>query len=199
MFSLSVAPGAGAAPQAAGSLIFVPNIALDVLDNDELEEIVLLRDEDANLVWAVERRYVGANGEPVLNGDGTGLAAEPPAPSADGRPRYRFRADVPRHWIPYAPRMIAPSNGAEASGETYLRRARTDETATPDAPQHHTQIVAESWRLREEEIPRSGLRVRRLKRFARGSDGVGVPWVARSREAAPRLAAPGLAFDFLET
>jgi len=40
--------------------------------------------------------------------------------------------------------------------------------------------------------------VRRLKRFARGSDGVGVPWVARSREAAPRPAAPGLTFDFLD-
>jgi hypothetical protein len=198
MFSLSVAPGAGAAPQAAGSLLFVPNIALDVLDNDELEEIVLLRDEDANLVWAVERRYVGANGESVLNGDGTGPAAEPPAPSGDARPRYRFRAGVPRHWIPYVPRVIAPANGAEASGETYLRRARTDETATAEAPQHHTQVVAESWRLREEEIPRSGLRVRRLKRFARGSDGVGVPWVARSREAAPRLTAPGLTFDFLD-
>src|SRR5262245_34558963 len=68
MFSLS-----GAASAADnGALLFVPNIALDVLDNDEMEEIVLLRDEDANLVWAVERLYLGPNGEQVHNGDPTG-------------------------------------------------------------------------------------------------------------------------------
>ena len=199
MFSLSVAPDpSGAAPAGTGSLLFVPNIALDVLDNDELEEIVLLRDEDANLVWAVERRYIGTDGEPVLNGDRVEPAAEPAAPSGDDRARYRFRGELPRHWIPYVPRSLAPSNGNATSGETYLRRGRTDEAATTQAPQHQTKIVAESWRLREEEIPRSGVRVRRLKRFARGSDGVGVPWVARSREAAPRLAPPGLEFDFLD-
>lgn len=190
MFSLSSSAGAAS----TGSLLFVPNIALDVLDNDELEEIVILRDEDANLVWAVERRYIGPDGEAVLNGDRTETPADPNPPAGDGHPRYRFRAALPRHWIPYVPRKIDATDG-----DTYLRRGRTDETATRLAPQHHTKVIAESWRLREEEIPRSGLRVRRLRRFARGSDGVGVPWVARSREAAPRLPTPGLSFDFLET
>jgi hypothetical protein len=190
MFSLS-----GAASAADnGALLFVPNIALDVLDNDEMEEIVLLRDEDANLVWAVERLYLGPNGEQVHNGDPTGApdAAAPPQ-GADDRPRYRFSTALPRYWIPYVPRFLAG-----AQGDTYLRRGRTDEAATLQAPQHHTRIVAESWRLREEEIPRSGVRVRRTRRFARGSDGAGVQWVGRSREVAPRIPTPGLQFDFLE-
>ena len=198
MFSLAAASGAASA-DGTGSLLFVPNVALDVLDNDELEELVLLRDEDANLVWAVERRYVGADGEPVLNGDRAATPPEASPPPGDARPRYRFRDEVPQHWIPYVPRMVRPPNGGDAaSAETYLRRGRTDETATLQNPQHHTRLVAESWRLREEEIPRSGLRVRRLRRFARGSDGIGVPWVGRSREASPRLPTPGLKFDFLD-
>jgi hypothetical protein len=176
-----------------GALLFIPNIALDVLDNDEMEDIVLLRDEDANLVWAVERLYLDPNGEQVHNGDRTDFPVAVSSPGRDDRPRYRFSAEVPRHWIPYVPRFL----GA-AQGDTYLRRGRTDEAATLQAPQYHTRIVAESWRLREEEIPRSGVRVRRTRRFARGSDGVGVQWVGRSREAASRLPAPGLRFDFLE-
>jgi hypothetical protein len=189
LFSLSGDPSGGN----TGTLLFVPNIALDVLDNDEVEEIVVMRDEDANLVWAVERLYRGPNGEEVRNGDPTGDSAAAATPAADDRPRYRFSAEVPRHWIPYVPRFVDTSGG-----DTYLRRGRTDETATLQAPQYHTTIVAESWRLREEEIPRSGLRVRRTRRFARGSDGAGFPWIGRSREAAPRVAAPGLRFDFLE-
>jgi hypothetical protein len=174
-----------------GALLFVPNIALDVLDNDEVEEVVLMRDEDANLVWAIERLYRGPNGEEVRNGDRIDATVAVP-PGGDDRPRYRFSAEVPRHFIPYVPRFVDA-----AVGDTYLRRGRTDEAATVQAPQYHTKIVAESWRLREEEIPRSGLRVRRIKRFARGSDGAPFPWVARSREAAPRLPGPGLRFDFL--
>jgi hypothetical protein len=189
MFALSGA----ASDRNDGTLLFVPNIALDVLDNDAMEEIVLLRDEDANLVWAVERLYLGPNGEPVHNGDRTDAPAAATSPGGDDRPRYRFSAEVPRYWIPYVPRFLDA-----AQGDTYLRRGRTDEAATLQAPQHHTRIVAESWRLREEEIPRSGARVRRTRRFARGSDGTGFPWVGRSREAAPRLPTPGLGFDFLE-
>lgn len=175
------------------SLLFVPNIALDVLDNDELEEIIVMRDEEANLVWAVERRYQRPDGTAVVNGDGSDAQPAAAPATANDRPRYRFRADVPRHWIPYVPRKIEA-----VGGDTYLRRGRTDESATREKPQHHTRIVGESWQLREEEIPRSGLRIRRLRRFARGSDGKGFGWVARTREAANRLPQPGLSFDYLE-
>jgi hypothetical protein len=189
MFSLFGPGGAGD----NGALLFIPNIALDVLDNDQMEEIVFLRDEDANLVWAVERLYLDANGEQVHNGDRTDAPAAGSSPRSDDRPRYRFSAEMPRYWIPYVPRFLDAGQG-----DTYLRRGRTDEAATRQAPQYHTRIVGESWRLREEEIPRSGARVHRTRRFARGSDGVGVHWVGRSREAAPRLTAPALRFDLLE-
>ena len=103
---------------------------------------------------------------------------------------------MPRHWIPYIPRKNMPN--AALSGEMHLRRGRTDEAATRTDPQYQSRIVAESVRLNEEEIPRSGLRVRRIARYARGSDGTQHVWIGRLKESGQRTMLPGLRFDFIE-
>ena len=61
MFSLSPAPGGGG-QTGGGAFLYVPNIAIDVLDNDEVEEVVFTRDEEANLVWANERLVTDESG-----------------------------------------------------------------------------------------------------------------------------------------
>ena len=192
MFSL--APADAEAPHdGGGAFLYVPNIALDVLDNDELEEVLFTRDEEANLVWASERLVTLADGTQIRNGDESASAA--PEPTSDPRPQFRLRSDVPGYFVPYVPRFIALS---ATSGETYLRRARTVESASLAAPQYKSRIVAESWRWNEAEIPRTGVRIRRVHRYARGSDGNGYFWVGRHKQTAPRWATPGLRFDFLE-
>ena len=55
-----LAAGAGPAP---GVLLLVPVIA-GALEGDALEDVLLLRDEMANLAWAVERVVEGADGRP---------------------------------------------------------------------------------------------------------------------------------------
>ena len=126
--------------------------------------------------------------------------ARRPAPNSegagDGLPRFRLKSDLPGHWIPYVPRKNAPNSAL--SGEMHLRRARTNEAATLANPQYRSKVVAESVRLNEEEIPRSGLRVRRIARYARGSDGVQHFWVGRLKESGQRTTLPGLKFDFIE-
>lgn len=190
MFSL--APSTANSPNAGGgAFLYVPNIAGDVLDNDQVEEIVFTRDEEANLVWAAERLVTLQDGTELRNGDGS--STPEPAPSTDTRPRYRLRSDVPPYFIPYVPRFLRLS---ATSGETYLRRGRTIEDVT--ATQFRSQIVGESWRLNEAEIPRSGVRVRRTHRYARGSDGTRYFWIGRDKQTALRSPAPGLKFDYLE-
>jgi hypothetical protein len=193
MFTL--APGHPQAPQdGGGAFLYIPNIAIEVLDNDEVEEVLFTRDEEANLVWASERLITLGDGTTIRNGDR--VAAISPAPaSADPRPQFRLSSDVPAHFVPYVPRFL---NLSATSGETYLRRARTVEAATPNAPQYRSRIVRESWRLDEAEVPRSGVRVRRTHRYARGSDGKGYFWIGRHKQTAPRTAAPGLRFDYLD-
>src|SRR5439155_11472308 len=116
--------------------------------------------------------------------------------SGDALPRFRLISGLPRHWIPYVPRRNAP--GAVQPGDMHLRRGRTDEAATAAAPQYRSKIVSESMMLNEEEIPRSGLRVRRIARYARGSDGTQHFWVGRLKESGQRTGLPGLRFDYVE-
>jgi hypothetical protein len=84
------------------------------------------------------------------------------------------------------------------NGETYLRRGRTLPDATAANPQYRGRIVAEAWRLNEEEVPRSGIRVRRIFRYAPGSDGALHFWIGRHKDASPRIARPLLKFDYLD-
>jgi hypothetical protein len=155
--------------------------------------VLFTRDEEANLVWASERLVTMADGTQIRNGDESTTSST--EPTSDPRPQFRLRSDVPGYFVPYVPRFLALS---ATSGETYLRRARTVESASLAAPQYKGRIVAESWRLDEAEVPRTGVRVRRTRRYARGSDGNGYFWIGRHKQTAPRWATPGLRFDFLE-
>jgi hypothetical protein len=191
VFALEHAEGTSGAAL-GGRFLFAPNVAIDVLYNDEIEDIRFIRDEDANLVWAIEFRYRTPSGATIVNG-------EPPSPrqlSGDALPSFRLVSNLPRHWIPYVPRRNAP--GTAQPGDMHLRRGRTDEAATAAAPQYRSKIVSESMTLNEEEVPRSGLRVRRIARYARGSDGTQHFWVGRLKESGQRTGLPGLRFDYVE-
>ena len=96
MFSLAPARE-GASTDGGGAFLYVPNIAGEVLDNNQVEEVVFTRDEEANLVWASERLVTLGDGTQVRNGDGAPAPAEP---AGNPRPRYRLRSDVPAHFIP---------------------------------------------------------------------------------------------------
>ena len=183
-----------------GRLLFVPNIALDVLHNDDIEEVRFIRDEESNLVWAYERLYRDADGQPVRNGDDPSGArgasdADARAPSDQSGRRFVLADPVPAWWIPYVPRFLQP--GAADDGEIYLRRARTVED-TSGGPQHRSRIVDESWRIDEHEVPRTGVRVRRVRRYARGSDGEGYHWIGRSKQTGQRTAHPQRRYDYLD-
>ena len=195
----SLAPDGGIDPLTAQDLLFVPNSSVAIVNNDDVEDVRFLPDEHANLVWAFEQTYRTADGQIVRNGEDT--ASEPPGPEvdkpADGElPRYKFLAPAPPAWIPYLPRVVPGADGAIA--DLYLRRGRTDPQAAADHPQYHTRIVAEAWRLNEHEVPPEGIRVRRTHRYARGSDGQALFWVARRVDPAPRSTLPRPAFDYLE-
>lgn len=194
-FALFGLDGTGGAAALDPAFLLVPNAAAELLDNDELEEVRFLRDEQANLVWAREVRTLDSvSGLSRLTPpERVGV---PGAGPGDGLPHFLLKTPTERSWIPYVPRQSDP-NGA-LNGSVHLRRARTDETASSAAPQYRAQIIAEAVRLREEAVPPSGLRVRRIARFARGSDGAVHFWTGRVTEAGQRTTRPGLTFDTLD-
>jgi hypothetical protein len=183
-----------------GRWLFVPHVAHNVLENNLVEEVRLHRDEQSNLIWAVEKQYTDANGEVVVNGDKarmSGDAGTSPSVSEDHDGTFRLQSETPDWWIPYVPRFETTLRG-QPSGDIYLRRGRTRESATPDDTQYKSRIVGESVRLAEEEIGELGLRIRRVRRSVRGSDGEVRHWIGRRRDVTePIKDAPDLRFDYV--
>jgi hypothetical protein len=153
-----------------------------------LEEVLLVRDEDANLAWAVERRVPTPRGS-ALDRDGAAPSAGGPVPPPAGTPAYRLRTEVPAHWLPLVPVESRP-------GSHRLRLSRLDgvrplgRLLRPGLPG--------SYELFAEEVPREGLTVTRAHQYARAADGRGVLWTARHTRPGRGGTASGLRSDLVE-
>src|SRR4051794_2741254 len=96
-------------------LFFLPPVLADSLAGEPVEEVVLMRDEVANLVWGIERLAPSAAGGGFDRDAAYRLRAgqAPPSAPADGEAlRYRLATTVPDNWIPFQPVRIDPSQPA---------------------------------------------------------------------------------------
>ena len=98
------------------------------LTSAPLEEVQFLRDEMANMVWAVEHRLASKLGEPLDPEIGVAPPPPPPPPSAAAA-RYRLGDIVPENWRPFIPAHVPGSARA-----IRLQRARMpDKRQSPAA------------------------------------------------------------------
>jgi hypothetical protein len=153
--------------------------------------VLLLRDEAANLAWAVERTIEGQDGGPVdLARDASESAPlpAPPAPDPDTLV-YRLRTDVPANWHPLIPQRDAPTDP-----EMTFRLGTLGENAP------RGRLLAPSGlTIREEEVPRAAARVTRAYQLARWVDGSTFLWLGRRKAAGRGEGASGLRFDVMGT
>ncbi|MBK3641563.1 hypothetical protein [Streptomyces sp. MBT33] len=192
------ASGNGGIPPASGmtqppSPWFYRPAALPAgLESPPVESVLLLRDEQANLAWAVEESVADDADERVDRYDRWVATAPPPAPPPpDGSPRYRVVTEVPSHWYPLVPQVLADQESVR------LRLAglnRGDGSPRPTLG----QLLGETGWLYEEEVPRSGVRVERGRQYTRWQDGRTHAWTARSRGSGTGGGSSGLRFDVLE-
>lgn len=185
-------------PPTDTSTLLCLNTAARVGENDLVEEVRFLRDEAANLVWCWERQLTDPDDglfTTVLEQreDKTDRMAS--AHELTTSLRFRLKSETARSFIPYVPRQTAQVPAVD--GEIALRRARSDETYSSGNPQYRGRIAAESQFINEEDVPRSGLRIRRMNRFARGSDDQVYFWVGRDKDVAQSTRKPKLTFDDL--
>jgi hypothetical protein len=167
-----------------------------------IEEVLFLRDEMANMAWAVEMTTENEIGKPWLGHD-RDLAihanhAPPETPdSAPPSLRYRIQTRVPENWIPLLPVVIDPTRG----DITLERGAMLTDTPNPTPIIPNGRVLAPStlngqpYRIREEEIPREGLKVSRVICRTRGTDGSTHLWVARRKQIGRGEGSSGLRFD----
>jgi hypothetical protein len=168
-------------------LLMPPVLARSIV-SDPIEQVLLVRDEAANMAWGIERLVQGVNGAPV---DRASVPPVPVAPSdATGSlPRYQLGTSVPDSYIPFIPVSID-------AVQRRMRRAaflRTDGTSGIVAPLG--RLLAIDVPLFEEEFAREGVKVERRFRLARWVDGTTHLWVARRKEIGATVGSSGLQFD----
>jgi hypothetical protein len=149
--------------------VVLPPIAPTPLLGDPVEEVAFLRDEAANMAWAVERVVPGRSGDPRPR-SAEPRRSSPPIPDdlAPDDVLYELVTPVPRHWIPLVPVRTAP-------GVVGLRKGAMLEGDQP--------VPATGWLLSPtpltfpmEEIPREGVTVRAVPALARRRDGSYARW-----------------------
>jgi hypothetical protein len=216
MFLVSVA---GKGHEAADLSLLVPPSAQKVTEGSPVEEVMLVRDEMANMVWAIERTIALPSGEAKPGRTAAfelrrffeqdlerrlGAPPEPPPPAADAKIRYQVMTSVPENWIPMIPVHMDPGD----SREVQLQRAAMLRilTGDPDLPvpvrprtsllrQGLDEATQSPYFLHEEEVPRAGVRVTKAFQRTRWRDGRAWVWLAVRKQTGRGEGSSGLAFD----
>jgi hypothetical protein len=192
MFTMSRSP----ATSSEDTRFFFPPAVGKLIEASPLEKVLFLRDEMANMAWAVERVVpsrlgAGINGYDVA-ARAAGLAPIPPPLHATTAPvRYVLGTDVPYNWIPFIPvRMPGSTRSVQ------LQRAQMPPVAGVKR-ERYTRIlgVPGKYYLHEEEVPRAGKIATRGYQRARWWNGATLTWIGRRVTTGRGEGSSGLAFD----
>jgi hypothetical protein len=194
MFSLSADKELSTADE---SFLFLPPLMPSGLQSESVERVVFMRDELANLAWAVERVVEDAGGRPIDRGDYSQSVRPAASAAAAGELAYRLATTVPDYWLPLVPARVDP-----ARPDIRLVRGRVllTNNTTPVSPEPLGRLLEPGRQLQipEEEVQREGAIVERKYRHARWTDGSTHLWVGRSKRPGRGEGFSGLRFDVLE-
>lgn len=169
--------------------LLVPQSAAGALDSVAIEDVLLLRDELADMAWGVERTVVGSSGLPLDRTQVWRTSAPPVKPPAsDAIPKYRLGSTVPDYWVPFLP--IVTNNAHLQMQRGILPTSASGPLGRMLAYPRLTMFL--------EELPREGVHLERRYRHARGSDGSSFVWIGRRRSTGRGEGRSGLRFDYLE-
>jgi hypothetical protein len=192
---------AGSPPLAhfSSDKFFLPPALGRVTEGSTLEDVLFMRDEMANVAWAIERTLENALEQafPALANSTAPTTAD--APAAGAAARYLLASTVPENWIPLLPvQLQLPSDAGKI-----ISRLKRGAVLQPDGSQkvHHAQGQAlnssGALLLYDEEVPREGVHVTRSRRMARWIDGSTWVWTAFRKQVGRGEGSSGLRFDQL--
>lgn len=191
MFALDTTDGS---PHPAQASLFLPPTFSLRLESQPAEIVHFLRDEMANLAWAVEARIESVDGNAI---EGSARRHPRPVPalaSTDAPPKYEVQSAVPEDWFPLAPEQ-------KRDGRSYrlvlvpLLRAAAIAPALPLARVLQPPASEDALWLHEEEIPRAGAIVEVRYRRIRWHGGRTFIWAARRKQTGRGEGSSGLSFD----
>jgi hypothetical protein len=215
MFNLSTRHSENDNNVPADTRLFLPPCVVKTQESEPLEEIHFIRDEMANMVWAIETRLDSQAGTSV-----EGFAAanalksaieliEPPmgAIPTDETAKFKYQLEntVPENWIPFIP--------AHIPGQ--LRAIRLQRASMPRWFKNEYSAVRPVTRLlregidsddnatapmfvNEEEVPRAGAKVTSNFQRTRWYDGKIINWLGKRKTLGRGEGSSGLQFDSLD-
>jgi hypothetical protein len=197
----------------ADTALMAAAVVPKIQEGRALDEVLMTRDEMANMVWGIESRVPlpDGSGKPGLEAARETLGfferavppLPPPAPSAPLR--YDVMSSVAENWIPF---VAARKPGS--ARETLLQRgsllrlmegaAGKPRRVTPRTPTLREGLEENPQRayfLAEEEVPRGGAWVSRSFQRTRWRFGRTCVWIGMRKRVGRGEGASGLAFDML--
>jgi hypothetical protein len=172
-------------------LFFLPPVANQIIVGEPVEDVLMLRDEMANLAWAVERRYEGETGAAIERVEEmTRAMPDPPVPGQDAPLVYSLGTTVPPYWFPLVPEAPIP-------GEV---RLRLEQMAYRDASfqSRGRFLLLGSPSIPDADVPREGTRLLRDYALTRWTNGATFVWARRIRRIGRGEGSSGLRFDVAE-
>jgi hypothetical protein len=195
-------PNTSSAAKVATNRFFLPPTLTRTIDSGPLEDVLLMRDEMANLAWAIERTVESPIEQPAQRYEAPDpvLRIPPLDPAVADLPRYLLSTGVPRNWIPLLPVQIPNPAFPGVPGQILSRLKR----AGVLEPNGYGTIYAFTGEilgslgaklLYDEEVPREGARLTRQRRMARWTDGSTWVWTSYRNQVGLGEGSSQLKFD----
>jgi hypothetical protein len=195
------------------SLVLLPSTPF-VLEGAPLEEVAMVRDEMANLVFGIETRVPMVTGiskpgreagREFLHAMERIHGAMPPPPAPVAPVRLELMNTVAEHWIPFLPVHVAGSTREIQLQRGALPRMVGNDPANLDPVEPRTSVLRPGldetpkapYFVHEEEVPRAGVHVKVAYRRTRWHDGRVFVWLGASKTTGRGEGSSGLAFDQL--
>lgn len=179
---------------------FLPAALTQTLESEPIEQVNFMRDEMANMVWAVEDWIPDATGMGINGNDAadkTGILPEPIIGSPASI-RYVLGTTVPENWIPFLP-VHEPGSVQQIQ----FQRAAMPKLGSPPkdvikAKGVMLNEVAPPYFVNEEDVPNAGTLIKRRWQRTRWFNGQTYVWIGRSRETGRGQGSSNLRFDQIE-
>jgi len=180
--------------------LFFPPVTFKTHEGTPVEHILFIRDEMANMVWAIEKTVPGLLGigtdayqaflrRKAMMAAQTTTPSDPPATYT-----YKLLSTIPENWIPFVPSKMPDSDAS-----IRLLRGKTIRN-DGDSVKPRGKILSEKdfpHYIFEEEVPREGIQVVRSFQRTRWFDGKVVCWLGRKKMTGKGEGSSGLVFDQL--
>jgi len=213
MYTMAVAGTADV--QADMRFLLLPTVP-KIQTGGPVEDVLLIRDEMANMAWGIETRVPLPHGRSRPGYEAAvdlrrfferlvAAAPGPEPPPAAAPVRYTvMSSNVPENWIPFIPVHVPGDNRQIQLQRAALPRVIPRDPNPPVKIRPRTALLGEGraegapYFLHEEEVPRAGARARQSFQRTRWYGGHVVTWLGAEKQTGRGEGSSNLRFDYLD-